>query len=75
MFIDKDWPIMKTIAASILALVFGCPTASAHHSRESLYDTSMTREIEGEIIMKLIKCALCDRHHVCWRRHGRSGAV
>jgi hypothetical protein len=39
----------KTIAASALALVFGCPAASAHHSREALYDTRMSHEIEGEI--------------------------
>ncbi len=39
----------KTVATSLLALVVGCPAATAHHSKAPFYDLDTISEIEGEV--------------------------
>ena len=39
----------KAITTSLLALVVGCPVATAHHSKAAFYDLDSIREIEGEV--------------------------
>ncbi len=41
--------MQKTLATCVLALVVGCPAATAHHSNSAFYDLDTISEIEGEV--------------------------
>ena len=46
---EGDGSMQKTLATCVLALVVGCPAATAHHSKSAFYDLDRISEIEGEV--------------------------